>query len=96
METFPQLFLQFISSIIGKGKLAKYTNKGGISLNGGKMVMLGGRKLEGYRVWSANRRKVVCHLQLIDAVTFHRPRLRFPIVEPVLRDIKALRMQVLT
>ena len=41
-------------------KLAKYTNKGGISLNGGKMVMLGGRKLEGYRVWSANRGKVVC------------------------------------
>ena len=28
-------------------KLAKYTNKGGISLNGGKMVMLGGKKIGG-------------------------------------------------
>lgn len=43
-----------------KSKLAKYTNKGGISLNGGKMVMLGGKKLEGYRVWSVNRGKMVC------------------------------------
>ena len=25
-----------------------------------KMVMLGGRKLKEYRVWSANRGKVVC------------------------------------
>ncbi|WZZ05780.1 hypothetical protein YC2023_091701 [Brassica napus] len=48
----------------GKGKCGRMRMEcpqhcgGGISLNRGKMVMLGGRKLEGYRVWSANREKV--------------------------------------
>ena len=39
-----------IGCLLFVSKLAKYTNKVEISLNGGKMVMLGERKLEGYRV----------------------------------------------
>ena len=38
-----------------KSKLAQYTAKGEIPYNRVKMVMMGGKKLRGNRVWSANK-----------------------------------------
>lgn len=39
---------------LNKNKLAQYTKKVGYHRIGGKMVMMGRRKLEGNKVWSAN------------------------------------------
>ena len=41
-------------------KLVQYTKKSGILYNGGKMVMMKGKKLGENKIWSANRVDFVC------------------------------------
>ena len=43
-----------------KSKLAQYTEKSGIPLNWGKMVVMEGKNLKGNSVWNANKEEVVC------------------------------------